>query len=201
MDQDHLARLAALVKERNRVEVEIAAIINRPAQLGHVGEYIAAHIFDLTLHPSAANKGSDGHFNSGPVAGRSVNVKWYGKQEGLLDINLGGLPDYYLVLAGPRGAPVSSKGMARPWVINSVFLFDVPSLLQDLRAANVKIGIATSIRSAVWHAAEVYPVGRNATIPLSNAQRAQLMLFSEALAASSVRACRDVDVEGPMTNR
>lgn len=183
MDQagDQLGRLAALIKERNKVEVEITAIINRPAQIGHIGEYIASHIFDLLLHDSAVTKGSDGTFQSGPLAGRSVNVKWYGKLERMLDINPNGLPDYYLVLTGPLATAMSSKGLTRPWVIKSVFLFDATSLVATLQAANAPIGTAAGVKKALWEAAEIYPVQRNPTLPLTADQRAQLSLFREAL--------------------
>jgi len=183
MDQngDQLGRLAALIKERNKVEVEITAIIGRPAQVGHIGEYIAAHIFDLSLHDSAVTKGSDGIFKGGPLAGRSVNVKWYGKQEGILDINPNGLPDYYLVLAGPLATVLSSKGMTRPWVITSVYLFEATALLVTLHAANAKINVATSVRKALWDAAEIYPTQCNLVLPLTSAQRTQLSLFHKAL--------------------
>lgn len=183
MDQneDQLNRLAALIKERNRVEVEITAIINRPALMGPIGEYIAAQVFDITLHDSASNKASDGAFNSGPLAGRSVNVKWYGRQEGMLDINPNGIPDYYLVLAGPPATAMSSKGMTRPWIIHSVFLFEAAPLVATLQAANVKIGTAAGVKKALWEAAEIYPTQRNPALPLTAVQRAQLSLFHEAL--------------------
>ncbi len=183
MDQnvDQLGRLAALIKERNKVEVEITAIINRPAQIGHIGEYIAAHIFDLLLHDSAVTKGSDGIFKSGPLASRSVNVKWYGKQEGILDINPNGVPDYYLVFTGPPATALSSKGMTRPWVISSVFLFEATPLVTTLQEAKVKIGVATGVKKALWEAAEIYPIQRNPALPLTAAQRVQLSLFHTAL--------------------
>ncbi len=183
MDQtgDQPGRLAALIKERNKVEVEITAIINRPAQVGHIGEYIAAQVFDISLYDSASNKASDGIFKSGPLAGRSVNVKWYGKQEGILDINPHGIPDYYLVLAGPPATAMSSKGMTRPWVINSVFLFEAAPLVTTLQAASVKIGTAAGVRKALREVAQIYPVQRNPALPLSPTQRAQLSLFREAL--------------------
>ncbi len=72
---EELRRLAGLVREKNAVEREIAALTGRPALPGHVGEYVAAAIFDLALHPSAGDRGSDGVFRSGPVAGRSVNMR------------------------------------------------------------------------------------------------------------------------------
>src|SRR5262245_12005509 len=97
-----LERLAELIRARNRIDSELAVLITRPALCGHVGEYIAAAIFDIALERSAAHKGSDGRFNAGPLAGRSVNVKWYTAFCGPLDITPRALPDYYLVLTGPK---------------------------------------------------------------------------------------------------
>ena len=56
---DDLVQLAGLIRRRNQLEQEITALIQRPAQIGHLGEYIAAHIFDIMLEQSAAHKGFD----------------------------------------------------------------------------------------------------------------------------------------------
>ena len=61
-----LERLADLIRERNANEVAITRIVGRPAQLGHIGEYIASRIFDIELEQDAAHRGSDGQFRSGP---------------------------------------------------------------------------------------------------------------------------------------
>src|SRR4051812_12722331 len=90
-----LEELARLIKARTVIDNQIAALLGRPAERGHTGEYIAAAIFSITLEKSAANKGSDGIFTAGLLAGRSVNIKWYGKHESVLDINPNGWPDYY----------------------------------------------------------------------------------------------------------
>jgi hypothetical protein len=80
MDDD-LERLAALIREQNRVAEEIGKLIGRPALVGHVGEFIAAKVFDIKLAASATERAIDGHFVSGPLVGRSVNVKWYGARD------------------------------------------------------------------------------------------------------------------------
>jgi len=177
-DED-VSELARLVRTRNEVSAEIAALIGRPAQIGHIGEYIAARVFDIDLHASAVTKASDGVFRSGPLAGRTVNIKLYGKCEGLLDIREDALPDCYLVLTGPKVAPGSSRGQVRPWVwvITHVFLFEAAPLVADLRKQGARIGIATSVRKALWEAAEIYPA-QNASFPLSDEQRASLAIFS-----------------------
>lgn len=180
---NQLNRLAMLIKERNKVEVEITAIINRPVQIGHIGEYIADAIFDLTLHPAANNKGSDGHFASGPLAGRSVNVKWYGKLEYILDVNPDPMarPNYYLVFTGPYASASLATNVTRPWVIHRVYLFDATALVNSLTVTKTKLGVATGVKKALWDAAEIYPNQSNALLPLMEIQRAQLDLFREAL--------------------
>ena len=47
-------------------------------------------------------EGIDGRSANDPLAGKTVNVKWYGKREGVLDINPAGVPDHYLVMTGPK---------------------------------------------------------------------------------------------------
>ena len=173
-----LVRLAALLQEKHLIDAQIAAVIGRPAQIGHTGEYIASAIFDIALEHSAVTKGRDGYFATGPLAGRSVNIKWYAKREGLLDITPKYLPDEYLVLAGPRATAMSSRGGHRPWLIAAVFLFDIRALVDAIQARGSQIGIATSVPQQYWDAAEVYPVQRNARLILSEEQRAQLALFT-----------------------
>jgi len=126
-----LVRLAELLKEKHLIDEKIANLVGRPAQIGHVGEYIASVIFDIRLEASATAKGIDGHFATGPLAGRSVNVKWYGKLEGILDLTPAYLPDEYLVMTGPRSTALSSRGGHRTWIIQSVFLFDAHGLVQN----------------------------------------------------------------------
>lgn len=154
---DETERLAALIGQRNAVDDEIAHIIGRPAQIGHVGEWLAQAAFDVKLEHSATQAGYDGHFAAGPLAGKTVNVKWYGKREGILDINLTHGADYYLVFAGPKTAAMSSRGTTRPWVIAEVFLFDMPSLITRLKTRGVRLGVATSVRQIEWEAARIYP--------------------------------------------
>ncbi len=174
---DDLKRLAELLRERNRVEAEIAAVIGRPAQAGHLGEFIASGIFEIKLEKSAATRGIDGRFESGPLAGCSVNVKFYPRHTGILDVQMEGGPDYYLVLAGPWSPAVASRGQAGPWAIASAYLFDASQLLAELQARGVRIGVATSVVRALWDRAEIYPAQRSTTLPLSLRQHALLSLF------------------------
>jgi hypothetical protein len=75
MEEDSLARAAVLLRERNAIDSELARLIQRPMTSGHLGEWIAAHVFDIELEPSAVAAGIDGRFRSGPLQGRTVNIK------------------------------------------------------------------------------------------------------------------------------
>lgn len=174
---ESLARLAALIRQRNAVEQAITQITGRPMALGHLGETIAAQVFDIELVESASHKSLDGYFRRGPWAGRSVNVKWYAKQEWMLDITPAALPDNYLVLTGPRATSFTSRGSARPWWIDAVYLFDAAALVDTLKLAGVKLGIATSVAQAYWRAAQVYPVAAHPLFVLDAEQRQRLRLF------------------------
>jgi hypothetical protein len=99
---NRLDELTALIHERNSLEQRISAIIGRPASIGHLGEFIPSEVFGIRLAENANHKSIDGWFQRGPLAGRSVNVKWYAKHEGLLDMCVESGPDFYLVLAGSK---------------------------------------------------------------------------------------------------
>ena len=180
MSNLELEQLASLLARRNAIDEQIAALIGRPAIRGHVGEWIAHEIFGVTLEESAVQKGFDGRFADGPLAGKTVNVKWYGKREGLLDINPDGVPDYYLVMTGPKAVAMTSRGQTRPWVITEVFLFDAPALVERLRRLGRRLGVAASVRQHEWEAARVYPAAApRARLTLTDAQREALKLFAE----------------------
>lgn len=168
-----LENLARLIRARNENEAQISAITGRPGSIGHLGEYVAAKIFDIRLAESATYKAIDGWFNSGPLEGRSVNIKWYACHETILDICVNGHPDYYLVLCGPKRAPARSIG-PRPWLIHSAYLFSHTDLCQSL---TVKIGIATSVKSQLWADARIFPEALNGTLTLSQTQVDMLRLF------------------------
>ena len=171
--------LANLISKKNIIDAEISKIIERPAEKGHVGEYIASQIFDIELSDSATNKGSDGYFRTGNLSHKQVNVKFYGKREGILDVNTtSSPPDYYLVLTGPSSPASSSKGSLRPWVIESVFLFDHEKLIRILQEKRVKIGVAASVSKDNWENAELYPHNTNNSIILTDDQKTSLSFFN-----------------------
>jgi len=175
---EKLEKLAQAIRQKNAADIEIARIIDRPAERSHAGEHIAACIFDISLQQSASHKGIDGYFISGNLARKTVNIKWYGKLEGLLDINPGALPDFYLVMTGPKAAAVSSRGTIRPWVISYVFLFDAVKLVRKLESRGLKIGIATSVKEELWQEAEIYPANRSNQLVITEEQRGLLGLFT-----------------------
>jgi hypothetical protein len=176
-----LAEVAALLRERNALDARLGRLLNRPVNTGHIGEWIAARIFDIELETSANAAGYDGHFTTGDVAGRSVNVKAYGKHEGMIAINPNAPLDYYLVFTGPkptREALISTRGTLRPFCIDRVFLFDAARLHSELESRGVKIGVATSVRAAQWEAAEIYPRATNPLLVVSDGQRTALSMFA-----------------------
>ena len=173
-----LIQLATLLKQSNAIADQIARLIGRPAEIGHLGEFIASKIFNIALLDSASHKSIDGHFVDGTLAGKSVNIKWFAKWDGLLNITPEALPDYYLILAGPKTPAMSSRGTTRPKVIEYVFLFNAAELVAAL-AGRVKLGVATSVLRPLWLEAEIYPNQRNTTLVLSEEQRKLLALFRQ----------------------
>ena len=172
-----IKRLADLISRRNQVNKEISDLIGRPALTGHIGEYIASKIFNIELESSAARKGIDGRFTEGALKGRTVNIKIYGKREGLLDISLENLADYYLVMAGPQSQSMTSKGAARPIVISNVYLFKMNELLTELGNRGVKIRVATSVARKYWDSAEIFPHQTNKKFILTKKQCELLRSF------------------------
>ena len=178
MDTDSLARAAALLRERNEIDAELARLMQRPMTSGHLGEWIAAQIFDIELEASAVAAGIDGRFRSGLLQGQTVNIKWYLKREGVLDTTESTALDYYLVLTGPRSPAVSSQGATRPWCIEAVYLFEARQLRSEQIARGVKRGVASSVIGQHWEAAEIYPSATNTHLTLTPMQAEQLRLFA-----------------------
>jgi len=103
-DGSALSRLADLLRQRDVLDTQIAAITKRSARQGDVGELIAAQVFDIELAGDAVQAGYDGWFRSGPLQGRTVNIKAYGDAAAGIDISPHEC-DFYLVLSGPPPAP------------------------------------------------------------------------------------------------
>jgi hypothetical protein len=176
-DDAELAEFAALLKERNAINARIGAMLGRPAETGDIGEWIASKIFDIELAAAANNTAFDGHFTTGDLVGRTVNVKTYLRQYSTLDVTEHSSLDYYLIFTGPKSNLGSSRGTLRPFCIESVYLFKSADLLTELRATGKVIGIATGINVAWWKAAEIYPLPTNPALMLNDHQRSRLALF------------------------
>ena len=168
-----------LIDTKNSLEKEIAGIIGRPVLIVHMGEFIAANVFGIELEQSAAQKGIDGQFAGGALKGRTVDIKYYARMEGLLDISESTLPDFYLVMAGPKARVVSLRGTTRPWLISYVYLLDAEELVAQLKLRGVEVGGASGVARHLWDAAEIYPMQRNNRLILSEDQRKMLALFGE----------------------
>lgn len=176
---EELKQLAEAVKRKNAADTEISRIILRPTERGHAGEYIAVSIFGICPEQSASHKGTDGKFTDGNLRGKTVNIKWYGKRQGILDMNL--VADYYLVMTGPKSMAVSSRRTISPWVIEGVFLFNGAKLRGQLKARGIaRIGTATSVAQELWKEAEIYPEQRNNELEITKEQRGLLALFAES---------------------
>lgn len=173
-----LEQLSEAVKRYNSAGAEITAIIGRPAQAGHFGEFIASLIFEIALVESASHPGIDGYFTNGSLAGKSVNVKFSTKRDGLLNLNDVYSPDYYLVISGPKIPSGSSRGQSRPWCVASVHLFSHLDLRAELLQRGVGIGIASSVSRSSWESAEVYPNAVQPLLTLSVDQVNLLRLFA-----------------------
>jgi hypothetical protein len=112
MAAESLTELARLLHELNVIDKDISKIIDRPMTAGHADEWIAAQVFDIELESNASTAGYDGYFRRKPLAGKTVNVKWYLKQEWVLDITISDVLDYYLVMTGWPVTAASKKGKA-----------------------------------------------------------------------------------------
>ena len=104
-------------------------------------------------------------------------MKFYTKQQGILDINPAALPDYYLVLTGPAAAATTSVNTHRPWVIDRVYILPGQATAAKVLARGKKVGVATSILRADWLSSEIYPVPRSAELLVTPAQHDLLGLF------------------------
>lgn len=172
-----LDRLAGLLRQRNALDADIASILGRPMTSGHAGEWIASQVFGIELEESASAAAIDGRFRTAPLAGLTVNVKWYLVREGMLDMTESDVLDYYLVLTGPLATGATARQWLRPWVITNVYLFDARALAEDLRTRGSRIGTASSVRNEHWAAAEVYPSNAHWLLQLTQNQRDALARF------------------------
>lgn len=173
-----LSRLAELVRARNTVESNIANLLGSSVNLNTVGEYIAATIFGITLIPSTQHGEFAGIFASQPLRGKTVDVQWFPRREGFLNLRIEPTPDYYLVLAGPKQESSTARALVNPWLISSVHLFNASELFNALRERGVQIGSHTSVINQLWERAEIFPIQHNTSLILTEEQRSCVRLFS-----------------------
>jgi hypothetical protein len=168
---DELRHLATLIRKKNEVDGAIAQLIERPALAGNIGGFVAARVFGIDLEQPGSHAGHDGVFRDPPLAGKTVNVKTYSRNEWILDFTSHHC-DYYLVMTGPPG-----PARDRAWAVEAVYLFDTPDLLAKLRSRRIKIGAATSVLLEDWEDARIFPARSGAPLRLTKDQAAALKLF------------------------
>ena len=154
-------------------------MIGRPCLTGHLGEWLASRLFDIELCGSATQAGFDGRFRSGPLMGKSVNVKWYLKQANVIDLTekVENRPDFYLVMTGPRSREPNSKLSSRPWAVDFAYLYEARSLHEDLEGRGLFIGVGSSIRTELWGPAQVYPPTPDSPLEVPSEQEESLKMF------------------------
>ena len=169
-----LEYLADLLRVRNATERALQTVLERPGSIGDIGEVIAQAIFPITLHEKRNHPGSDGWFHSGPLEGKTVNVKMYSKGEQRIAItDHPPWPDYYLVL---RGAKVP-KQHGIPLRIDHVFLYDAAMLIPRLQERGTPLNSTTSLRQPDRDEAQIYPPREGSPLALTDEQVEQLRLF------------------------
>jgi hypothetical protein len=171
-----LPQLASLLKSRNTIDSKIARLIGHASDAQSVGEFIASAIFGIVLDRPAMHRNSDGHFLRGPLVGKSVDVQWRIRHDGILHLRTDPLPDYYLAFVGLKEL-TDLHTLTVPWLIESVYLFHAGELFNALRERGVQVGTGTSVTGPLWERAEIYPMQRNSALLLSQEQRAMLALF------------------------
>jgi hypothetical protein len=141
---ESLPALAALIRVRGCIDQQIAKIMNRPVHSGHFGEYVACTVLDIEPSAMARQKGYDGIFRSGALAGRTVNVKYRTRHSGLLNLGTStdpdDHPDFYLAVEGPRISAGPSAGVHAPLCVDVVYLFESQELLKALAERGIRPG-------------------------------------------------------------
>lgn len=168
--------VARLLRVRNAVDRELAALIDRPATPEDLGEWIAATLFDIELHDPASGPGPDGVFAGGALAGRSVDIRWYMNRETTVDLAPADRPDFCLVMTGPLSESATAPGAVRPLCVDEVHLFDVAALVASLTERGAAVGPASEVRKQEWTAAQIYPAAAE-HFPLSTEQLRALALL------------------------
>lgn len=177
-----LTDLACAVHKKNRADARVARLMAKQALPGNFGEFVAAMVFQIRLCRTANQKAFDGVFRGGTLDGKTVNIKYKTRHDRLLNLKKDGEagPDYYLVMTGPKKKAKPPRGEARPWVVESVFLFDARALVRELKTLNPrkKIGVAAGVPVELWKKAMIYPNGVSPLLSITDSQRERLALFA-----------------------
>jgi hypothetical protein len=176
-----LTHLADLIRIRNFVNSRVSRIINHPAEVGHIAEYLMGVILDIELNAAANAKATDGVFRDGALTGRSVNVKYRAAQSRLLNLEEFLDPllhaDFNLSIQGPKSASKTSAGRELTFVIESIFLFESSVLIPQIVEPG-KPGLGRFVPAALWEAAMIYPDQVNQTLIVREEQRTALALIA-----------------------
>ena len=155
---------------------EIESITGLPFDHGNVAEFLGNQIFNIELAPPK-QKGFDGWFKSGmfngqPLKGKTVNVKWYMREDKYhLDMTKAKpQPDYYLVFKGPKKELLG-------WYINYVFIFHTETLSDLLDSRDNNVGTSSSVKQGDWGEAQIYPALPNSPMKLNQDQKSKLRIF------------------------
>ena len=151
-----IGKLADLLKDRNKIDQQIAGIISRPAEKGHISEWIASKVFSIELNRNRNEKGYDGIFTEGSLKGKKVDIKYYTVNQHQIDLNPEISEDVYLlILTGPHRS-ASSENQYRQFCISDIYLFNERELCDKLKSG-VRVGKATSVKEGYWDRRKIYP--------------------------------------------
>ncbi len=154
---DEIEKLADLLKDRNRIDQQITEIIGRPAEKGHISEWIASKVFPIELNRNRNEKDYDGIFTEGSLKGKKVDIKYYTVNQHQIDLNPEISEDVYLlVFTGPYRSASSSEKQNRPFCISNIYIFNERELCDKVKNG-VKVGKATSVKEEYWDRREIYP--------------------------------------------
>ena len=132
-----IKKLAQAIKQKNQSEIDIARIIGEPSGGLLPAEYVAAEIFNISLHKSVWPVDTVGQLANEKLDGKSVYIRWdawYSSNDVMVDLlNRKSLPDFYLIMTGPKSSGRLPIQIARPWLIAYVFLFDTAKLVGELK--------------------------------------------------------------------
>lgn len=178
---EKLKELSSLIKHWNEIEAKISGLIKHPGTIENIGEYIAEQVFSIKLEKSKTQKGYDGRFTKGALKGRKVNIKIARERESYIDWRDDALPEYFLILTGPKRTSRKRAELGRPIRITNVYLFEVDSTRRILLSRGVSLPkgkrVQASVIGELWDKAEVYPHQVCMQLRVSPVQKAMLSLF------------------------